>query len=50
MSHTVSEPLTNRGVLVSTLLQDILNSFHHLPNVLLQIASKVGLHEKKIVR
>jgi hypothetical protein len=43
----VSEPLTNRGVLLSTLLQDILNSFHHLLNVLLQIANKLGLPSKK---
>jgi hypothetical protein len=44
--HT-SEPLTNRGVLPSTLLQDILNSSHHLLNVLLQIANKLGLSNKK---
>jgi hypothetical protein len=34
-------------VLLSTLLQDILNSFHHLLNVLLQIANKLGLPAKK---
>jgi hypothetical protein len=46
--HTVSEPLTNRGVLLSTLLQDILHPSHHLLNVLLQIANKLGLYAKKI--
>jgi hypothetical protein len=49
LPHTVSEPLTNRGVLLSTLLQDILNPSHHLLNVLLQIANKFGLPEKKKV-
>jgi hypothetical protein len=43
MSPPVSEPLTNRGVLLSTLLQYILNPSHHLLNVLLQIANKLGL-------
>jgi hypothetical protein len=43
LSHTVSEPLTNRGVLLSTLLQDILNPSHHLLNVFLQIANKLGI-------
>jgi hypothetical protein len=37
------EPLTNRGVLLNTLLQDILNPSHHLPNVFLQIANKLGI-------
>jgi hypothetical protein len=35
LSPPVSEPLTNRGVLSSTLLQDILHSSYHLLNVLL---------------
>jgi hypothetical protein len=43
----VSEALTNRGVLLSTLLQDILHLSHHLLNVLLQIANKLGLSNKK---
>jgi hypothetical protein len=47
LPHAVSEPLTNRGVLLSTLLQDILNTSHHLLNVLLQIANKLGLPGKK---
>jgi hypothetical protein len=47
LPHTVSEPLTNRGVLLSTLLQDILNSSHQLLNELLQIANKLGFYEKK---
>jgi hypothetical protein len=42
-----SEPLTNIGVLLSTLLQDILHPSHHLLNVLLQIANKLGLPNKK---
>jgi hypothetical protein len=37
------------GVLLSTLLQDILNPSHHLLNVLLQIANKFGLYLKKKV-
>jgi hypothetical protein len=40
-------PLTNRGVLLSTLLQDILHPSHHLLNVLLQTANKLGLSLKK---
>jgi hypothetical protein len=36
-----------RGVLLSTLLQDILHPSHHLLNVLLQIAYKLGLSNKK---
>jgi hypothetical protein len=43
----VSEPLTNRGVLLSTLLQDILHPSHHLLTVFLQIANKLGLSNKK---
>jgi hypothetical protein len=46
LSPPVSEPLTNRGVLLSTLLQDILYLSHHLLNVLLQIANKMGLSNK----
>jgi hypothetical protein len=38
---------TNRGVLLSTLLQDIIHPSHHLLNVLLQIANKLGLSNKK---
>jgi hypothetical protein len=34
-------------VLLSTLLQDILHPSHHLLNVLLQIANKLGLSKKK---
>jgi hypothetical protein len=40
-------PLSNRGVLLSTLIQDILNCSHHLLNVLLQIANKLGLSAKR---
>jgi hypothetical protein len=42
-------PVTNRGALLSTLLQDILHSSHHLLNVrvLLQIANKLGISNKK---
>jgi hypothetical protein len=47
MSPQVSELLTNRGVLLSTLLQDILHPSHHLLNVLLEIANKLGLSNKK---
>jgi hypothetical protein len=47
LSPPVSESLTNRGVLPSTLLQDILHPPHHLLNVLLQIANKLGLSNKK---
>jgi hypothetical protein len=47
LSPPVSEPLTNRGVLLSTLLQDILHPSHHLLNVLLQIANKLGLSNKQ---
>jgi hypothetical protein len=47
MSPPVSEPLANRGVLLSTLLQDILRPSHHLLNVLLQIAKKLGLSNNK---
>jgi hypothetical protein len=46
LSPPVSEPLTNRGVLLSTLLQDILHPSHHLLNVLLQIANKLGFSNK----
>jgi hypothetical protein len=34
-------------LLLCTLLQDILHPSHHLLNVLLQIASKLGLRAKK---
>jgi hypothetical protein len=34
-------------VLLSTLLQDILHPSHHLLNVLIQIANKLGLSNKK---
>jgi hypothetical protein len=34
-------------VLLSTLLQDILNPSHHLLNVFLQIANKLGIKKKK---
>jgi hypothetical protein len=37
----------NRGVLLSTLLHAILQPSHHLLNVLLQIANKLGLSNKK---
>jgi hypothetical protein len=37
------QPLTNRGVLLSTLLQDISHITNQLLNVLLQIANKLGL-------
>jgi hypothetical protein len=47
MSPPVSKPLTNRGVQLSTLLHAILNPFHHLLNVLLQIANKLGLSNKQ---
>jgi hypothetical protein len=47
MSPPVSEPLTNRGVLLSTLLQDILHFSHQLLNVLLQLANKLGLSNRK---
>jgi hypothetical protein len=33
LPHTVSEPLTNRAVLLSSLLQDSLHPSHHLLNV-----------------
>jgi hypothetical protein len=36
-------------MLLSTLLQDILHPSHHLLNVLLQIANKLGLSNKKKV-
>jgi hypothetical protein len=49
LPHTVSEPLTYREVLLSTLLQDILNTSHHLLNVLLQIANKLVQNKKKIL-
>jgi hypothetical protein len=49
LSPPVSEPLTNRGVLLSTLLQDILHPSHNLLNVLLHIANKLGLSNKKKV-
>jgi hypothetical protein len=47
LSPPVSKPLINRGVLLSTLLQDILHPSHHLLNVLLQITNKLGLSNKK---
>jgi hypothetical protein len=47
LSPPVSKPLTNRGVLLSTLLHDILHPSHPLLNVLLQIANKLGLSSKK---
>jgi hypothetical protein len=47
LSPPVSKPLTNRAVLLSTLLQDILHPSHHLLNVSLQIANKLGLSTKK---
>jgi hypothetical protein len=40
--------LTTRGVLLNTLLQDILNPSHHLLNVFLQIANKVGIKKNVI--
>jgi hypothetical protein len=46
LSPPVSEPLTNRGILLSTLLQDILHPSHHLLNVLLKIANKLDLTKK----
>jgi hypothetical protein len=45
----LGEPLTNRGVLLSTLLKDILHTSHHLLNILLQIANKLGLSNKRKV-
>jgi hypothetical protein len=39
--------ITNRGVLLSTLLHAILHPSHHLLNVLLQIANKLGHSKKK---
>jgi hypothetical protein len=36
-------------MLLSTLLQDILHPSHHLLNVLLQIANKLGLSNKKSI-
>jgi hypothetical protein len=47
LSSPVSEPLTNRGVLLSTLLHAILHPSHHLLTVLLQIANKLGLSKTK---
>jgi hypothetical protein len=47
LSPPVSEPLTNKGVLLSTLLQDILHPSHYLLNVLLQVANKLGILTKK---
>jgi hypothetical protein len=47
LSSPVSEPLTNRGVLLSTLRHAILHPSHHLLNVLIQIANKLGLSKKK---
>jgi hypothetical protein len=46
LSPPVSEPLTYRAVLLSTLLQDILNTSHHLLNVLLQLENILGLQKK----
>jgi hypothetical protein len=46
---TVFRTLTNRAVLLSTLLQDILHPSRHLLNVLLQIANKFGLSNKKYI-
>jgi hypothetical protein len=48
-SPPVSEPLTNRRVLQSSLLQDILHPSHYLLNVLLQTANKLGISNKKNV-
>jgi hypothetical protein len=45
-----SEPITNRGVLLSTLLDAILHPSHHLLNVLLKIANKLGLSNKRKIR
>jgi hypothetical protein len=42
-----SMPPANRGVLLSTFLHGILHPSHHLLNVLLQIAHKLGLSNKK---
>jgi hypothetical protein len=36
-------------MLLSTLLQDILHPSHHLLNVLIQIANKLGLSNKKTI-
>jgi hypothetical protein len=47
LSPPVSEPLTNRGVLLSTLLHAILHPSHHLLNILLQIANKLGLSNEQ---
>jgi hypothetical protein len=47
LSPLVSESLAYRGVLLSTLLQGILNTSHHLLNVLLQIPNKLGFKKKK---
>jgi hypothetical protein len=46
MSVSFPEPLTYRGVLLSTLLQDILRPSNHLLNVLLQAANKLDLSNK----
>jgi hypothetical protein len=40
------QPNTYRGLLLSTLLQVILSTSHHLLNVLLQLANKLGLKKK----
>jgi predicted house-cleaning noncanonical NTP pyrophosphatase (MazG superfamily) len=37
-------------VVLSTLLQDILHPSHHLLNVFLQIANKLGLSKKKFAK
>jgi hypothetical protein len=42
LTHNVSEPNIYRGALLSTPLQAILNPSHHLLNVLLQLANKLG--------
>jgi hypothetical protein len=44
---SIAVALTNSGVLLSTLLQDILHPSHHLLNVLLQSANKMDLSNKK---
>jgi hypothetical protein len=48
LSALVSKPLLT-GVLLSTLLHAFLHPSHHLLNVLLQIANKLGLSKKKVI-
>jgi hypothetical protein len=48
MSSRARPPVaTYRGVLMITLIQAILNPSHHLLNVLLQLANKLGPKKKK---